>query len=252
MTKFLLKSIVLILVLALSLGTLSGCGKQNAANTEAIVQAAVKAAMDAAEAPFSVTIAADGNYITIEDATGLSLQQLLAQAKITLGEDDILSVNTTQTIDSNITVEVLRFCHVTVTVVAKNPAQNVSYQTMLMGGTVADAIEAVGLTLAQDLYVNYALEDDITDNMEIIVFADSVTGIPTPQSVLTETTKATEPTKATEEVASEEEDTLPEKTNQKTSERYEVSRDFYYDCDGSGHGAIVITYSDGTQEEVYF
>ena len=46
MTKFLLKSIVLILVLALSLGTLSGCGKQNAANTEAIVQAAVKAAME--------------------------------------------------------------------------------------------------------------------------------------------------------------------------------------------------------------
>ena len=31
-----------------------------------------------------------------------------------------------------------------------------------------------------------------------------------------------------------------------------VSVEIYEDCDGSGHGVKVITYSDGTQEEVYF
>ena len=36
------------------------------------------------------------------------------------------------------------------------------------------------------------------------------------------------------------------------SERYVVSVEVYEDCDGSGHGVKVITYSDGSQEEVPF
>lgn len=31
-----------------------------------------------------------------------------------------------------------------------------------------------------------------------------------------------------------------------------VSTEYYYDCDGSGHGVMVITYSDGSQDEVAF
>ena len=31
-----------------------------------------------------------------------------------------------------------------------------------------------------------------------------------------------------------------------------VSIEIYEDCDGSGHGIKIITYSDGTQEEVIF
>ena len=37
-----------------------------------------------------------------------------------------------------------------------------------------------------------------------------------------------------------------------TSGRTVVSVEIYEDCDGSGHGVKVITYSDGTQEEVPF
>jgi hypothetical protein len=43
--------------------------------------------------------------------------------------------------------------------------------------------------------------------------------------------------------------TKPEPT---TSGRTIVSVEIYEDCDGSGHGVKVITYSDGTQEEVPF
>lgn len=34
--------------------------------------------------------------------------------------------------------------------------------------------------------------------------------------------------------------------------RTEVSRQNYDDCDGSGHGYTIITYSDGTEEKVYY
>lgn len=36
------------------------------------------------------------------------------------------------------------------------------------------------------------------------------------------------------------------------SEKEVVSVEVYEDCDGSGHGVKVITYADGTQEEVAF
>jgi hypothetical protein len=50
--------------------------------------------------------------------------------------------------------------------------------------------------------------------------------------------------------------TQPETTEPETkpasTERTVVSVEVYNDCDDSGHGVKVITYSDGTQEEVYF
>ena len=39
-------------------------------------------------------------------------------------------------------------------------------------------------------------------------------------------------------------------STEEATEKTVVSVEVYEDCDGSGHGVKVITYSDGTQEEV--
>lgn len=243
MNKFFLKAVTVMLIAAFFLGLLSGCGKQTAADTEAIVNAAVKAAMDASNEPVSVTIIVDDKYITIEDAAGLSLQQLLERAKITLNEGDVLSFDTAQVVGNNISVKVLRLCHVTVTVTNKFPMPSTSYQVVLAGGTVADALTSVGITLKEGQFANYELTDALVDDMEIIVSDTAIAQTPT---------EPTLPIEAfiTQEEPSEED--FPDDTSPEPTERHEVSRDIYYDCDDSGHGVIVITYSDGTQEEVYF
>lgn len=243
MKKFFLKTVTVIVTVVLFLSMFSGCSKQNTTDTEAIVTAAVKAAMEASNEPVSVTMIADDKYITFEDAAGLSLQQLLDWAKITLNEGDILAFDTAQVFGNNICVKVLRACHVTVTVTNKFPAENDSYHVVLAGGTVADALASVGITLQEDQFTNYALTDALTDKMEIIVSDTAIVQTPT------------EPTLPIESFITQNnrsEDDLPVDISPEPTERYEVSRDIYYDCDDSGHGVIVITYSDGTQEEVYF
>lgn len=252
---------------------LSACGSRSAADAE-IIDAAVKAALDASEVSTAVTFEVDGKYITVEDAEGMSMQQLLAQANITLYDGDLLSFDDTQVVGSNIIIHVLRQHNVTVISMSKDSSKKTTYHTVLMGGTVADAIESVGLKLDKEQTVNFRLEDALVDDMEIII-----SYVQTEEA--TEETEATEPT---EEESSEEEDwsdddwsdddwsdddwydddwsdddwyvpetTPPETTPPETEpSRYVVSEDVYYDCDGSGHGVKVITYSDGTQEEVYF
>ena len=44
----------------------------------------------------------------------------------------------------------------------------------------------------------------------------------------------------------------PTKAPETTSGRTVVNVEIYEDCDGSGHGVKVITYSDGSQEEIEF
>jgi hypothetical protein len=67
---------------------------------------------------------------------------------------------------------------------------------------------------------------------------------------------AEEPTEPepTEPETTEPAPTEPEVTEPEPSqgEKTVVSTEVYYDCDSSGHGVKIITYSDGTQEEVYF
>ena len=52
------------------------------------------------------------------------------------------------------------------------------------------------------------------------------------------------------EAATEAENT--EAAQDEQTEKTVVSVEVYEDCDGSGHGVKVITYSDGTQEEEAF
>lgn len=245
MKRIFLKTITLSLTLVLALGILGGCGKQEDVDIHAVVDTAVKTALSAEESPVSVVIEVDGRQITIEDAAGKSIPQLLEQAKITLAEGDVLSYDPYQVIGSPTVIRVLHTHHVTLTIVSEDPAQNVTHRLYLLGGTVADAMQAVGLQLDAGQVTNHRLDAALTDQMEILVtnvstVADAKASLSQEDSLEEELSE----TAPSGEDASQEEST--------PSGRYEVSRDTYYDCDGSGHGVIVITYSDGTQEEVYF
>lgn len=285
MKKVFLKSISLALILVLSLGMLTGCGKQEE-EVNALVDAAVEAALADAVVPITVTIDADGKQLTIEQADGMRIQQLLDQAKITLKEGDVLSFDTNQVIGGDLLIRVLRTCHVTVTVTAEDPAQSISYHAVLTGGTVADAIAAVGVKINEKQTANHKMEDALLDNMEIIISTVKTEQKKVAETEPAETTEAgtgeddsyddeddwyeedwsdddwydddwyEEPATtppATEPPATEPPATEPPATEPPTEpERYVVSEEIYEDCDGSGHGVKVITYSDGTQEEVYF
>ena len=247
------KTIALILSVVLILGALSSCSNKKADANKEMIDAAVNAALAAAEAPASVTFAADGKYITIEDAEGLSMQQLLAQANITLGKEDLLSVDPTQSVGGNLAVQILRACNVSVSVATKDSFNNVTYRTKVVGGTVSDAIESVGLNPSNLQASNYRLDEPLVDQMHIMITYDLDSPLVfSPSSEIEIQSQPTEETEVTSEEESEEEFQETQNPPAPQLERSVVSIETYEDCDGSGHGVRVITYSDGTQEEVYF
>lgn len=81
---FMKRIAAIVLVLAMALSVLSGCGKatiDEAALNEA-VSAAVDAALDATTTSVDVTFNVDGQLITVEDAADIRIQELLSQANI--------------------------------------------------------------------------------------------------------------------------------------------------------------------------
>lgn len=269
MKQTLIKTAAFLLSLLMLLSVLTACGSKQDAATDAAIDAAVQAAIDAAAAPTAVTIVdTDGRHITIEDADGKSLQQLLDMANITLDKQDFLTVDSDQILSGSITVRVLRNCTVTVVIAAEDPLNDIRHTVMLTGGTVADAIAAAQIELGNNYSVNYALHETLADGMEIVISTES-----TPVSEETPTDpEETEPEdtepedtgssgndsgytpQPTEPAPTQPAPTEPAPTEPAPTEpeRTVVSVEVYEDCDGSGHGVKVITYSDGTQEEVYF
>lgn len=210
-----------ILVTLLMLMLLTGCGKEAA---PAPVEEAPAAA------PTLVTIEADGREYTFEDADGKDLPQLLEQAGITLGAHDLLLVAPDQVFPGELRLQLRRTYNVTVIVAAENFADSIRHAAVLTEGTVADAIAAVGLELGDNSFVSHELDAPLTDGMEIIISGDKLLLQADPLD------------------PADPEGTEPADPSAKTI----VSIEVYEDCDGSGHGIKIITYSDGTQEEVPF
>ena len=280
MKRMFVKIASLVLTLLFVLTTFSACNSKPAEpSTDEIVNAAVQAALDAVATSASITIDADGKQVTLEDASGKTVNQLLEQAGIVLNEGDLLTVSPDQVFANDMTLQVLRYC--TVTIVVEETGS--SYTATILGGTVADALADAGITLAEYHTVNYELDQLLQNGMEIII-----SGEEPPEE--TEPTEATEPEKHYSSASSSSgssssggsssssggssssgsssssgnsdnsgsssdnsgnsgsEDNKPEAETkpQKTI----VSEQYYDDCDGSGHGVKVITYSDGTQVEV--
>lgn len=275
-TKF-RKTVTIILSLLLLLSTVTACGSEEA------VTAAPEAKAAAPVYPAIVTFEADGKQICFEDIEGKSVEQLLEEAEITLQPGDVLSVKQDHIPTDNLTIQVLRKCTVTVVVAAEEPAEDVRYTAVLLGGTVADAIDAVNVQLNDQLVVNLDLDAPLTDKLEILISPKPEE--PTePEPTEPETTEpeeeedddydydydysdsdtSWEPEPTTPPATTPPEPTAPPATEPTPTEppteppaptdppRTVVSVEVYEDCDGSGHGVKVITYSDGTQEEVYF
>ena len=91
MKRMLVKTAAITLSLMMVLTMFNACGnKADEPSTDELVNAAVQAALDAV-ATTSVTIDADGKQVTIEDADGKTVRQLLEQAGVTLNDGDVLS-----------------------------------------------------------------------------------------------------------------------------------------------------------------
>lgn len=102
------------------------------------------------------------------------------------------------------------------------------------GKTLQQLLEQARITLDEGDVLTLSPELTLDDNLTIQVMQA------TAQSAPTEPEEPTQP-----------ETTEPE-TKPASTERTVVIVEVYNDCDDSGHGVKVITYSDGTQEEVYF
>ena len=231
MRRSFVKTAALVLSLGMMLIMLTACGSEKAG--VAAVEEIADSPFYTATEPVEIVLEADGQRFTFENAAGMEIQALLKQAGITLDEGDTLSFAPDQTFPGSITLHVLRQHTVTVWVAAET---NVRHSAVLMEGTVADAIAAVGVELAENQTVNFELNRALEDGMEIIVSGATLQQEPEPEP-------PTEP-----EVTEPE----PEAPTVDHSGKTIVSTDVYEDCDGSGHGIKIITYSDGTQEEVLF
>ena len=172
----------------------------------------------------------------------------------------------------NFTVKILR----RVTVTVEDSINNAQYTVALTGSTVADALAAVGIKLAENHAANYEMDQALEDNMKIVVsvkeepettepyeeesdnddnddyddYDDYDDGYTPPVVTKAPTTQAPTTQVPTTQAPTTQAPTKPAEPT--TSGRTVVSVEIYEDCDGSGHGVKVITYSDGTQEEVAF
>ena len=129
--------------------------------------------------------------------------------------------------------------------------------TSVIGGTVKDALDSLGIKLKENQVVNYPLDKVLTDDMNIVISTNE----PEPTEAPTEQTneepeKPDTTPKPTKKPSNNNKPTnTPKPTKKPTPKptkkptKKVVSKQFYEDCDGSGHGVWVITYDDGSQEE---
>ena len=207
----------------------------------------------------------DGNHVyVLTDAEGKTLKEVFNELGIVLNEGDEVSEKLDTVIRGSMTVNILRQCSATV-VFGDN-----QMEIVLKGAKVRDAIERSGLELPDKLSANYDFDEYIFEGMKIVVTEvveeqtteeeteddvdydyswysyqpSGASSDPAPATTKPATTKpATTAPAATKPAATQ----SPAET---TTAKYIVSDERYDDCDGSGHGVRVITYSDGSQDEI--
>lgn len=253
MKNFKIKKTALFLLLVLSITMLCSCN-DNVTTTSTDVT------------PFVINV--DGKNITVENPAEETIKQLLKKANIKINDGDVISVDTDSVVSQGIVVNVLRKCKVTV----KDEINNTECTVILVGATVKDAIAAAGVELPENYSVNHKLNAALENEMEIIISEKAE-----PETTTEEadedtyennddnddnqhyTPSVTRPT-VTKPATTRPAVTTPPVTTPPTTKppvpttsgRTIVNIEIYEDCDGSGHGVKVITYSDGTQEEVPF
>ena len=172
-----------------------------------------------------VTITADGTATSIYTDL-ITVGELLAQQGITLDEDDRLSCAAEDAVYNNMNIIVNR-----VNVVDEVKTEVIPFETekranssMYVGKekTTVSGVDGAKEITYRKTYVDGVLESTVIVNE--VVTVEPVTRI-IEYGTKAKTTRTTKKTSAG---------------------RYIVSKEKVYDCDGSGHGYYIITYSDGT------
>jgi len=203
----------------------------------------------------------DGKQIALEDMEGKTLSELISESGLVIHEGDILSFNYDQALTGDLALQILAQNNVSILVSGDDPEEELQYHIVLLGGTVQDALQAAGLTLTEDQEINYDLSSSLEDGMQILITAkeeesseESSTDHYWYGDTTTTTTATESSTQTTTETSSAAESSTAAESSAatETSERVLVSVEVYEDCDGSGHGIKIYTYSDGSQEEVQY
>jgi len=156
-----LTAMAMCLVTVITMFTACETVEQDAAAVDAMIEAAVQAALRDAEVSTDITINVDGKQITIEDASGMSIEQMLERAKITVNEGDMITIPAAQALSDNFTIQVVRNLDVQIVTMSADGKNQVQYNLSLAGGTVGDALAAAGLTLSQNQKVDHNMEDSL-------------------------------------------------------------------------------------------
>ncbi len=216
---------------------------------------------DKEEPQNAVTVEVDGEKIVIDNPEGKPVAQLLEENEIVLGEGDVAVIDLEKSDDGFLTVKVLRKCTVTV----EDKAENQQYTAVIVGGTVEDAIKAVGIKLSENQKVNHELKAVLEDGMKIVITVQEPenddegnnTAAPKQNSSSGYSSgsgsgSGSGSNSSSSSGSSSGSDSGSTSTSDSGSSRSVVSTENYDDPDGSGHGVRVITYSDGSQEEVEY
>ena len=210
----------------------------------------------------AVTVEVDGEKIVIDNPEGKTVAQLLEENEIVLGEGDVAVIDLEKNDDGFLTVKVLRKCTVTV----EDEAENQQYKAVLVGGTVEDAIKAVGIKLSENQKVNHELKAALEDGMKIVITVqepekdndnegNNAAGpkqSSNSSSSGTNSSSSSDSGSSSSSSSSSSSDSGSTPSSDSGSSKSVVSTENYDDPDGSGHGVKVITYSDGSQEEVEY
>ena len=223
-----------------------------------------------------------GQQIALEDVEGKTLSELLSESGLTISEGDILTFESDQALSGDLSVRILSRSNVTILVTDDESGDEIQYHIVMNGGTVEDALRAAGLTLGENQEINVDLSAPLQDGMEILIAEkeeesseeeeeeeesyysnywesdDNSTTTTTTTTTESSTTTSQESSTTTSQesstTTSQESSTTATESSTLAEESSEeitiVSVEVYEDCDGSGHGVKIITYSDGSQEEV--
>lgn len=196
---------------------------------------------DSSRSEVTFILIADGqvNVATSSDADNLA--DVLERAGIVLKDGDILSVKPDQVLSNGIVVEVLRSATVQISLSEDSSAS--TYTISLLGATVGDALRAVGIELSDILSSNFDVATPLFDGMQILV--SSTVAAPA-QEQASSSSSGDERSGGGRSGGS---GSSGGGSSSSSSGPTIVSTERYDDCDGSGHGVMVITYSDGTQVE---
>ena len=263
--------IVCLLSLLLICSVFAGCGKGSGSNLQ-------------------VEIYVDNTTVILTDAQGKTVAQLLEEAKITLNEGDVVTIDNDHVVSDGFAIRVLRIATVTFEVLGEDGQIVEHYKVAFTVSTVADAMKILDIQLSENQEMSVPMEAKLKDGMTITITLkkEEIPEVTEPEEPEPEETEPeeTEPeeTEPEDEPSYEEEEEYyeptpttpptqatvpptettappttvpPTPTTEPTTaptepERTIVSVEYYDDPDGSGHGVKVITYSDGTQEEIAY